>query len=85
MDDFSNAFNVYKLGECLKFWQIGKYWIWGMLKSKVWSEKLEDKYQIVQHHNNTFSTNLFPSQINIISPKKQPECPFNGLSWEEKG
>ena len=36
LDDVSNALNVYKLGGGGVFnWQIGKYWIWGMLKSKI--------------------------------------------------
>ena len=34
LDDVSNALNVYKFagGGGVFNWQIGKYWIWGMLK-----------------------------------------------------
>ena len=35
LDDVSNALNVYKFGGGVFNWQIGKYWIWGMLKSKI--------------------------------------------------
>ena len=37
LDDFSNAFDIYKLegGGGVFNWQIGEFWIWGMLKSKL--------------------------------------------------
>ena len=37
LDDFSNAFDIYKLegGVGVFNWQIGEFWIWGMLKSKL--------------------------------------------------
>ena len=61
--------------DCLKFWKIEKYWIWGLLKIEIWSDNLLYKYQIVQRNNCFICIPFLPSLISYpnrhhTSPKQ---------------
>ena len=78
-------------GMFYNFGKIEKYWIWGLLKFKeknrISSRKIPYSQPPQQGASDPISEltglcsylfypNLFPSQINVISTNKQPECPI---------
>ena len=82
---FKDFWRIFRGGEGgLKIWENWKYWIWGLLKMYDNVPDGPPPQQGASHPNSRltclrvyfFYSTLSPSQVNIISPKEQPDCPL---------
>ena len=82
---FKDFWRIFRGGEGgLKIWENWKYWIWGLLKMYDNVPDGPPPQQGASHPNSGltclrvyfFYSTLSPSQVNIISPKEQPDCPL---------